>query len=204
VQGRKAATWGDIGILSFGGSKLLSAGRGGAILSRNADVHQRLRVLLHRGNHICPLSELQAAVLLPQLEKLDARNAVRAANVTKCLALLQDVPGLRPFLNRAEDSLPSYYKLGFQYDASRFGLPRDRFVAALQAEGIAFSDGFRGLHVERSPSRYRRAGELTEVENAHRGVVVLHHPVLLGGDADIVEIASAARKIYANAERLRG
>ena len=30
VQGRKAGTWGDVGVLSFGGSKLLSAGRGGA------------------------------------------------------------------------------------------------------------------------------------------------------------------------------
>ena len=28
IQGRKAGTWGDVGILSFGGSKLLSAGRG--------------------------------------------------------------------------------------------------------------------------------------------------------------------------------
>jgi dTDP-4-amino-4,6-dideoxygalactose transaminase len=204
VQGRKAGTWGDVGILSFGGSKLLCAGRGGALLSRHADVHQRLRVLLHRGNNICPLSELQAAVLLPQLKKLDACNARRAANVAKLLALLADVPGLRPFLNNVDASWPSYYKLGFQYDARRFGLPRERFVAALQAEGIAFSEGFRGLHVQRSPSRYRRVGMLTEVERAHHGVVVLHHPVLLGGDAEIEQIASAVRKIYANADKLRG
>src|SRR5262249_6118075 len=31
VQGRTAGTWGNIGVLSFGGSKLLSAGRGGAL-----------------------------------------------------------------------------------------------------------------------------------------------------------------------------
>ncbi len=30
VQGRPAGTWGDVGVLSFGGSKLLTAGRGGA------------------------------------------------------------------------------------------------------------------------------------------------------------------------------
>src|SRR5262249_27521235 len=38
VQGRKAGTWGDAGVLSFGGSKLLTAGRGGALLTRRADV----------------------------------------------------------------------------------------------------------------------------------------------------------------------
>jgi dTDP-4-amino-4,6-dideoxygalactose transaminase len=50
VQGRRAGTWGDVGILSFGGSKLLTAGRGGALLTRHADVYQRAKLFLHRGN----------------------------------------------------------------------------------------------------------------------------------------------------------
>src|SRR5215831_17047378 len=86
VQGRPAGAWGDVGVLSFGGSKLLSAGRGGALLTRHADVHQRARLFLHRGNLVCPLSELQAAVLLPQLAKLDERNGQRAASVGRLAA----------------------------------------------------------------------------------------------------------------------
>ncbi len=203
VQGRTTGTWGDIGVLSFGGSKLLSAGRGGALMSPHADIHQRLRVLLFRGNIVCPLSELQAAVLLPQLEKLDARNARRAVNVARLVTLLRDVPGLRPFVNRGVEDRASYYKVGFQFDAAGFGLARERFVAALCAEGMAFSEGFRGLHVGRSASRYRRGGDRTEVEKAHHGTVVLHHPVLLGSDSDIEEIALAVGRIYANAEKLR-
>src|SRR5205807_3424138 len=101
VQGRKAGTGGDVGVWSFGGSKLLTAGRGGALLTRRRDLHQRARLWLHRGNHVCPLSELQAAVLLPQLAKLDARNAYRAANVARLLGVLDENPGLRPFSNRA-------------------------------------------------------------------------------------------------------
>src|SRR5437764_2888 len=88
--------WGryhDAGVLSFGGSKLLSAGRGGALLTRRADVHQRARVALSRGNVVCPLSELQAAVLLPQLARLDERNAARARSVARLTELLADVPG---------------------------------------------------------------------------------------------------------------
>src|SRR5262249_22668671 len=61
IEGRKAGTWGDIGILSFGGSKLLSAGRGGAIITRRADVYQRAKTYQQRGNVLNPLSELQAA-----------------------------------------------------------------------------------------------------------------------------------------------
>jgi len=189
-------------VLSFGGSKLLSAGRGGALLTPHADIHQRLRVLLFRGNIVCPLSELQAAVLLPQLEKLDAGNARRAASVARLVTVLADVTGLRPFVNRGVGDRASYYKVGFQFDAAGFGLSRERFVAAMRAEGIGFDEGFRGLHVGRSPSRYRRGGDLTEVEKAHHGTVVLHHPVLLGSDSDIEEIALGVGKIYANAQEL--
>jgi dTDP-4-amino-4,6-dideoxygalactose transaminase len=202
VQGRKAGAWGDVGVLSFGGSKLLTAGRGGALLTPHRDVHQRLRTLVWRGNHICPLSELQAAVLLPQLEKLDARNARRATNVARLGDLLRDLPGLRLFLNETNMSHPAYYKAGFQYEAKAFGLRRDRFTAALRAEGIAFSEGLRGLHAGRSPKRFRRGGELAEVEKAHQGTVVLHHPVLLGEEVEIQEIALALRKTYANSRAL--
>lgn len=199
VQGRPTGTWGDVGVLSFGGSKLLTAGRGGALLTRRADVFQRARLVQFRaGNLVNPLSELQAAVLLPQLARLEEQNRIRARAVQHLIERLADVPGLRPFDtpidNRIDDSAPGYYKLGFQYDAAAFGLPRDRFLAAMRAEGIAMDDGFRALHVGRSMSRFRAAGTLTEAERAHHGCVVLHHPVLLGSEADLDEVVLAVRK----------
>lgn len=201
VQGRKAGTWGDVGILSFGGSKLLSAGRGGALLTRHAAVHQRARTFQHRGNMLCPLSELQAAVLLPQLDKLDARNTQRAANVRRLTEQLCNVPGLQPFVNHCAAE-PGYYKFGWRFDAEQFGLPRDRVVAALRAEGIAFDEGFRALHVGRSPSRFRAVGELRQAERAHHGTLVLHHPVLLGGEAEVEEVTMAVKKVRASRDQL--
>src|SRR5262249_10212730 len=126
VQGRKAGTWGDAGVISFGGSKLLSAGRGGALITNRADGFQRARTPNLRGNLVCPLSELQAAVLLPQLAKLDDRNAQRARAVQELSGLLTGVPGVTPFANPTTDTQPGYYKVGFQYDASVFGLHRQR------------------------------------------------------------------------------
>jgi dTDP-4-amino-4,6-dideoxygalactose transaminase len=202
VQGRKAGTWGDIGILSFGGSKLLSAGRGGALLTRHAEIHQRARLYLNRGNHVCPLSELQAAVLLPQLDKLDVRNVQRLHNVRYLSERLQGTPGLRPFRNLCPETIAGYYKLGFQFDGTCFGLSRERFVSAARAEGIAFDEGFRASHIGRSPSRFRRAGDLTEAECAHDGALLLHHPVLSCTTAESEEVIWAVRKIQVNAERL--
>ncbi len=195
VQGRRAGTWGDVGVWSFGGSKLLTAGRGGALLTNRADIHQRLRLLLHRaGNLLYPLSELQAAVLAPQLDRLAERNDRRRRAVALLTERLADVPGIRPLQSRT-DGEPCYYKVGFQYDAERFGLTRARFTAAVRAEGIALDEGFRALHVGRSPDRFRRAGPLTEAERAHAGCVVLHHPILLGSDEEVEQVAEAVRKI---------
>jgi dTDP-4-amino-4,6-dideoxygalactose transaminase len=205
AAGRKAGTWGDVGIHSFGGSKLLTAGRGGALLTNRADVHQRIRTMYHRGNLVAPLSELQAAVLLPQLAKLDARNAIRSENVAVLFERLHGVPGLVPFVNNVEEvaqTRPAYFKVGFQYDAARFGLPRNRFLAAVRAEGVAMDEGFRSLHVGRAPSRFRAAGSLAEADRAHSGTVVLHHPVLLGPRSGIEEVAQAVAKVHANVERL--
>lgn len=203
VQGRRAGTWGDVGILSFGGSKQLTAGRGGALLTRHADVHQRARVWLHRGNHICPLSELQAAVLLPQWEHLDERNAQRTQSVQRLATGLREQRGLRVFTNDSDESTPSYYKVGLQSDPAAFGLSRECFLAAIRAEGVAMDEGFRALHMGRSPSRMRCAGILAEAERAHASTVVLHHPILLGSREDIDAIALAVHKVYANAERIR-
>jgi dTDP-4-amino-4,6-dideoxygalactose transaminase len=203
VQGRPAGTWGDVGVFSFGGSKLLCAGRGGALATRRADVHQRARLVLGRGNNlVCPLSELQAAALLPQLDALPARHARRSAAVARLAELLAGVPGLHLFRNSVQGS-PAYYKVGMQLDEGAFGLPRGRFTAAVRAEGVALDEGFRALHVGRSASRWRAGGPLTQAGRAHAGVVVLHHPVLLHEDADVEQVAQAVRRVREHAERLR-
>jgi dTDP-4-amino-4,6-dideoxygalactose transaminase len=193
VQGKPAGAWGDVGTLSFGGSKLLSAGRGGALLFSDPQLHQRAKLWLTRGlQQWAPLSELQAAALRPQLRKLPEMTARRAESVPA----LGELPGLTPFSNTVPDSTPAFYKLGFRYDPAAFDLPRDLFVRALRAEGIAFDAGFDALHVGRSPSRFRAVGDLPNATAAHEHCVVLHHPVLGLSLADVRQVADAVAKLY--------
>ena len=204
VEGRPAGSVGDVGILSFGGSKLLTAGRGGALLTGHADLFQKARVALARGvQQWGALSQLQAVVLMPQMQKLTELTRLRHESVTRLVDSLRDVPGLRPFRNELTDSRPAFYKLGYFLDEEAFGLSRDLFVKALRAEGVAFDAGFRALHVGRAPGRYKAVGPLTYAELAGRTVVALHHPVLALGPAEVDQVATAVRKIYRNASRLR-
>jgi perosamine synthetase len=224
IEGKKAGVWGDVGVLSFGGSKLLSAGRGGALMTNNAECVQRAKLYSHRGNESYPLSELQAAVLIPQLEQLDSGNNRRTKNAKRLCKRLVTELGLIPFRNcenaeasctrhsslvthhsslNTQSSTPGYYKLGFQYDPSAFdGLTRDLFSEAIRAEGIAIDSGFHSLHKIHSQRRYRKPGELPNADKADDSVLVLHHPVLLGEESDIEQIVIVVDKIRRNAEMI--
>ena len=204
IEGRKAGTWGDIGVISFGGSKLLSAGRGGALLTSSPEIKQRVQVYCNRGNHAYPLSELQATVLLPQLERLDERNRQRAASVSLLVDRVSHIAGLDLLINRVPSALPGYYKLGFQYDPAAFGgLSREQFVRAARAEGMEFNGGFRALHLCRSSRRFRQAGDLSIAALADARMLVLHHPVLLEGDEALDQVARCIQKLRHWADALK-
>jgi dTDP-4-amino-4,6-dideoxygalactose transaminase len=226
IAGRRAGMWGDVAVMSFGGSKLLTAGRGGAVVSNRDDVMQRIRLHVERGNDLSPLSELQSALLLPQLAQLDERNRVRHANATHLAKRLREEAGLKPLRSLPSDlsppfsdlrdsrgadaaplawqDRPAYYKFAAWYDGAAFAqLPREVFCAALRAEGFAFWPGFPALHHTHSSRRFRTFHELTNADRAGEQLVVLHHPILLGSAADMDLAAEAVGKVRRHAAIIR-
>lgn len=206
IAGRRAGTWGDVGVLSFGGSKLLSAGRGGALLTNRDDVVQRNRIYTQRGNEAYPLSELQAAALRPQLKALDERNRLRQETVDM---LRREglgtgrLAGLRPFQPRAGDE-SAWYKLGLLYESSAFaGLSAAEFAAAMRAEGVALFPGFDALQSIHSRRRFRAVNDLPVSAASRERVLVLHHPILLEGPSTAKPLLTAIEKIRISAAAVK-
>ncbi len=209
IQGKKAGSWGDIGVISFGGSKTLTAGRGGALFTNNEEITQRTRLTQNRGNEAYPLSELQAAVVIPQLENLDKNHSRRAKNVQFIKKELETFSGLIPFKNgdnnsnHEKHSQPGYYKLGFQYNPSQFsGIERSVFCQAMQSEGIAMHEGFRSFHCIHSSRRFKKHGELTQATLADQNCIILHHPILLKSETEIRKIVQAVSKIQQHSKQI--
>lgn len=204
VDGRPAGSWGDCGVFSFGGSKLLTAGRGGAVVTNREDVVQRIRIYCERGNDAVPLSELQAAVLLPQLQSLRGANEQRLQAVDFLLRHCTDLRGFSKLrLSIDERNLPAFYKLPWSItgntidcDSPDFEQVRRRLIAAMQAEGVAMDEGFRGF-VRRSSQRCRVAGALEEARRAAAATVILHHPVLLEPLETMTRVVRAIKKVAA-------
>ena len=179
------------------------AGRGGALLTDRSDVIQRIRRHLRGDNHACPLSEMQAALLLPQLQQLPRRHQQRAKAVAAIDAALSAVAGVRRFEPPPADWSPGFYKVGLFYDASAFGgLPRDAFCRAMRAEAVPLDPGFPALHTIHSTRRFRAVGELTHAEAAGRTVVGLHHPILLNEAIDWSGLTRIIERIRAYAGQI--
>ncbi len=174
IEGRMAGSWGDAGVLSFGGSKLLTAGRGGAIVTSRVDVYQRAKINNDRGNTAFPLSGLQAAVLKPQIAKLSEHHRRRHDAVAFLLTQTNSIDILAPLRNTTGGS-PAFYKVAWRVHAS---VDRDDMIALAQAEGVALDRGFRGF-VKRSARRCRKPVPLERSRAAADQTVLLHHPVLL-------------------------
>ncbi len=193
VQGKLAGTWGDCSVLSFGGSKLLTAGRGGAILTPSEEVFQRIKLFCDRGNQAFPLSQLQAAVLLPQITKLEERNRYRFKQAEQLRNLWQTHPNVVLPVVEPGDR-PSYYKLGFQWNgpaaATATVSPRDELVTRFRQAGLPLDSGFRGF-AKRTGRRCRVATALKHSILAADQTILLHHPVLLGDDRLIALLGQA-------------
>ncbi len=182
LEDRPIGSWGDVGVLSFGGSKLLTAGRGGAVLTSNLQIHQRMKIFTERGNSAFPLSELQAAVLGPQLAKLEARNLERSARVAQ---IRKKTANLSQWLRPIEcgiDGQPAFYKLAWSLLAAEEEPQlREALIAKLQAAGVPIDVGFRGF-TQRSSRRCEKLGTLDTSKRLGQSTLLLHHPLLLASE----------------------
>ena len=176
------------------------------------EIAQRIRLFTQRGNEAYPLSEMQAAVLRPQLDRLDERNVARWESVRRLSEEMQQLASAEgePVLHSLVDACPNddadcpaFFKVGLQYDiANSTGLNRDMFAKAMRAEGIAIDAGFRSLHRIHSKRRFRTVGQLVNADLCDEHVLVLHHPVLLEDAESIRQIREAAHRVCQHADAI--
>jgi len=157
-KGNKAGTLGDLGCFSFQESKHIPAGEGGAITSMREELIDRCQSYHSCGQAVGTfqgkgsftrgmnyrMMHVQAALLLEQFDKLRQETALRQSNADRLSAGLRQIPGIAPMKLPGENTRPAWHLFPFGYDAQQFhGMPRNRFIQALGAEGIPCGGGYR-------------------------------------------------------------
>ena len=161
INGKNLGTFGTTGCFSFQTSKVMPIGEGGAIITDDAALYDKLYSYHNYGykTHILPgsydniaayilgnkirMAEYQAAIGLCQLRKLDEQTQIRNENAAYLTPKLAAIPGITPVKPYPNVTRLSYYMYPFIYNEAEFnGLPRADFVKALVAEGVPASPGY--------------------------------------------------------------
>ncbi len=235
-KGRKCGVLGDLGCFSFQNSKHLPSGEGGAVTGDSDELLDRCQAFHNcgrafggfkggtpyftRGSNY-RMQQFQAVILLQQFEKLTEETARRQENADHLTAGLNEIPGIRP-ARLPDNSRAVYHLYPFHYDSSQFsGLARDKFIRALNAEGIPCGSGYheqyfdglldeainsRGFKRLFSPVRLKAYRESFNDLKGNREVcattVAMGQNMLLATRGHMDHIIEAVRKIHAHSAAL--
>lgn len=141
ANGRPAGSYG-LGSFSFYATKNVAAGEGGVITTSDDALAQRLRMLRNQGmagryqyemvGRNLRMTDIQAAIAIPQLERLKGLNAARAENAERLSTLLGSDDGI------LTPSVPAgRVHVWHQYTVLLpDGIDRDELVSRLREDGV--------------------------------------------------------------------
>ncbi len=226
---------GDAGAFSFQSSKNICAGEGGMLVTNRQEIFEKAwsfhnigRVpdggwYDHRvfGTNL-RLTEFQAALILRGLEMLPGHMDKRDENAMHLRRRLDEIPGVgyQAFPNGATRS--AWHLFIFTYDREEMGgVSRDRFLAALAAEGIPVGRGYNPLYQEGmfqrgwdrsrppfSPNVYSGDVDYNKVSCPNcefictEGSFWAGQSILLGTTQDMDDIAEAILKVRDNLDEI--
>lgn len=155
-RGGRAGTFGDVGVYSFHGSKTLSTGEGGMLVTGDDAVYERILELRDHGRRKgdkafynrevafkYKMSDLQAALGLAQLERLDELVQRKREIFGWYREHLADVTGLQ--LNAEPEGVQNSYWLVTAIYGEVSRIDKDVLLERLLARGIDARPFFRPL-----------------------------------------------------------
>jgi dTDP-4-amino-4,6-dideoxygalactose transaminase len=168
VQGRKIGSIGDFTCFSFYATKNLTTGEGGMVTTRSAEAAERIRLAsrhglsssawtreqggarsaydMERPGFKCNMTDIQAALGLCQLARIDAMLARRAAICARYDTALRDLPLARRRQAPA-GTVDAHHLYTVRVDPRECGVTRDGLRATLRDRGVATSVHFPAVHL---------------------------------------------------------
>jgi dTDP-4-amino-4,6-dideoxygalactose transaminase len=167
-RGRPIGGIGAAAIFSFHPIKNITTGEGGMVTTNDAALAKRMSLLRFHGverdawkayggaqlplyDVVRPglkynLTDIQSAIGLAQLRKLDAFNAERARLAARYDTALAQVPALRPLGAVAYPCTHVHHLYVVRIDPARLTIDRNAFMAAVIAAGVGLGLHFTAVH----------------------------------------------------------
>lgn len=155
-KGRRVGSLSDAAIFSFYGNKIITTGEGGIIVTNNQQWAERAFFLENQGRYAdnpywhpevaynYRMTNIQAAIGLAQLERIDEMIAIRRRNADHYSRRLVNVPGLT--LPPNKEWAKNVYWMYSVIIEDEFGLERDQVRTRLRAVGVDTRPFFYPVH----------------------------------------------------------
>jgi len=234
-KGKGTGALGDCGAFSFQMSKNITAGEGGILLTDREEIADKARSYSNCGRgkgdawykHYLPgsnlrMTEMQAAILLGQLTRLEEQTLRRQENAAFLDTQLGDIPGISVVGPQGDPRVTrrSYHLYMFRFIEEEWGISKAAFLEAVTAEGAPLSIGYtmplydnplfrrEAQGPSGCPSScpyYGKPSDYTKVHcpNAEvlcREVVWIKQSPLLAEQGDMQDIVDAVAKVRENRE----
>jgi len=159
INGRKCGSFGDIGVLSFNGNKIITTSGGGALVSHNAAIVKDARFLSTQARDEAPhyqhsqigynyrMSNICAGVGRGQMEVLAKRVEQRRSIFNKYYQLLGNKKGIH-FVKEPDGYFSNRWLTTILIDPSEAGFTREDMRLQFEKENIESRPLWKPMHLQ--------------------------------------------------------
>jgi dTDP-4-amino-4,6-dideoxygalactose transaminase len=162
-KGRHAGTIADVGVFSLNYHKHIHTGEGGIVVTNDPRIAERLQLIRNHAEAVVEdkgvsdlsnmvgynfrLGEIEAAIGLEQLKKLDGLVRSRQRIAERLSRGLAKLPGIKT-PQVVDNCTHAYYVYALVLDVGQLGVSTARIKEALEAEGVTgLAAGYQNVHL---------------------------------------------------------
>ena len=157
---QKCGTFGDFGILSFNGNKIITTSGGGALVCKNEEDKQKAIFLATQAREDAPhyqhskigynyrMSNILAGIGRGQMEVLDKHIGLRRSNHLFYKKIFQDVKGVTVFEEPTNEYFSNYWLSSIIVDTVIAGFSREDLRLSLLQDNIESRPLWKPMHLQ--------------------------------------------------------
>jgi dTDP-4-amino-4,6-dideoxygalactose transaminase len=206
-KGQKCGTFGDIGILSFNGNKIITTSGGGAIVTKTAALKDKAIFYATQSRDNAPhyqhseigynyrMSNICAGIGRGQMEVLDEHVTLRRQMHDFYVKLFSSIEGVEVFTAPNEDFFANYWLSAITIDENKTkGITRETLRLALEAENIESRPLWKPMHLQPIFEKYPYYGKKVAENLFETGLCLPSGSNLT--DNDRKRIAEVVKKVF--------
>lgn len=159
-KGQKCGTFGELGVLSFNGNKIITTSGGGALVCQTKEDKDKAVFLSTQARDNAPhyqhseigynyrMSNICAGIGCGQMEVLDERVAQRRANHTFYMELFKDINGIEVFAEPSDDYFSNHWLSAIVINPEKVGFTREDLRLHLLEGNIESRPLWKPMHLQ--------------------------------------------------------